>query len=74
MRESKTSAGTISAIPGQVGTRKSGTPMHVLQKLGGWQTPAMVQRYAHLRMDDLKRYAEQVRMQESQNGYDLATP
>ena len=52
---------------------QSGTPMHVLQKLGGWQTPAMVQRYAHLGMDDLKRYAEQVRMQESQNGYDLAT-
>ena len=48
--------------------------MHVLQKLGGWQTPAMVQRYAHLGMDDLKRYAEQVRMQESPPGYVLATP
>ena len=33
----------------------------------------MVQRYAHLGMDDLKGYAEQVRMQESQTGYDLAT-
>jgi integrase len=43
---------------------QGGTPMHVLQKLGGWQTPAMVQRYAHLGMDDLKRYAEQVRLQE----------
>ena len=52
---------------------QSGTPMHVLQKLGGWQTPAMVQRYAHLGMDDLKRYAEQVRMEEPNNGYDLAT-
>ena len=47
--------------------------MHVLQKLGGWQTPAMVQRYAHLGMDDLKRYAEQVRMQEPPPGYVLAT-
>ena len=53
---------------------QGGTPMHVLQKLGGWQTPAMVQRYAHLGMDDLKRYAEQVRMQESPPGYVLATP
>lgn len=53
---------------------QGGTPMHVLQKLGGWQTPAMVQRYAHLGMDDLKRYAEQVRMQELPPSYDLATP
>lgn len=53
---------------------QGGTPMHVLQKLGGWQTPAMVQRYAHLGMDDLKRYAEQVRMEESPPGYVLATP
>uniref|UniRef100_UPI002D1FA3E4 tyrosine-type recombinase/integrase n=1 Tax=Dokdonella sp. TaxID=2291710 RepID=UPI002D1FA3E4 len=52
---------------------QSGTPMHVLQKLGGWQTPAMVQRYAHLGMDDLKRYAEQVRMEELTTGYDFAT-
>lgn len=42
---------------------QGGTPMHVLQKLGGWQTPAMVQRYAHLGMNDLKRYAEQVTME-----------
>ena len=52
---------------------QGGTPMHVLQKLGGWQTPAMVQRYAHLGMDDLKRYAEQVRIQQPAAGYDLAT-
>lgn len=52
---------------------QGGTPMHVLQKLGGWATPAMVQRYAHLGMDDLKRYAEQVRIQETPAGYDLAT-
>lgn len=52
---------------------QGGTPMHILQKLGGWQTPLMVQRYAHLGMDDLKRYAEQVRMNETPPGYDLAT-
>jgi hypothetical protein len=33
----------------------------------------MVQRYAHLGMDDLKRYAEQVRMSEPPPSYDLAT-
>ena len=47
--------------------------MHALQVLGGWQTPAMVQRYAHLGMDDLKRYADRVRMEEPAAGYDLAT-
>ena len=47
--------------------------MHVLQALGGWQTPAMVQRYAHLGMDDLKRYAERVQMREPAASYDLAT-
>ncbi len=52
---------------------QGGTPMHVLQKLGGWRTPLMVQRYAHLGMDDLKRYAEQVRLKETLPGYDLAT-
>ena len=33
----------------------------------------MVQRYAHLGMDDLKRYAEQVRIRQPAAGYDLAT-
>ena len=33
----------------------------------------MVQYYAHLGMDDLKRYAEQVRIQQPVAGYDLAT-
>lgn len=51
---------------------QDGTPMHALQTLGGWQTPAMVQRYAHLGLGDLKRYAEQVRMEPTPS-YDLAT-
>ena len=33
----------------------------------------MVQYYAHLGMDDLKRYAEQVRIQQPAAGYGLAT-
>ena len=27
---------------------QAGTPLHVLQELGGWETPAMVRRYTHL--------------------------
>ncbi len=35
----------------------SGTPMHVLQELGGWRTPSMVKRYAHLAPEHLREYA-----------------
>lgn len=33
--------------------RQAGTPTHELQKLGGWRTGAMVERYAHLAPDQL---------------------
>lgn len=33
--------------------RQAGTPTHELQKLGGWRTSAMVERYAHLAPDHL---------------------
>jgi integrase len=36
---------------------QSGTPLHVLQELGGWETPAMVRRYAHLATQHLAPYA-----------------
>jgi len=32
---------------------QQGTPLSVLQELGGWQSPAMVQRYAHLGAEHL---------------------
>ena len=35
----------------------SGTPLEVLQKLGGWATLSMVLRYAHLAPDHLAGYA-----------------
>lgn len=35
---------------------QSGTPLHVLQELGGWQTATMVRRYAHLAVDHLAAY------------------
>ncbi|MFA6312315.1 MAG: tyrosine-type recombinase/integrase [Sterolibacterium sp.] len=33
--------------------RQAGTPTHELQRLGGWRTGAMVERYAHLAPDSL---------------------
>jgi len=39
---------------------QNGTPLHVLQELGGWETPAMVRRYAHLAAEHLAAYAGRV--------------
>lgn len=39
---------------------QAGTPLHVLQELGGWQSPEMVRRYAHLGAGHLLTYAERV--------------
>lgn len=37
---------------------QGGTPLHVLQALGGWKSYAMVLRYAHLSTGHLKAFAE----------------
>lgn len=37
---------------------QEGTPMHVLQELGGWSTPEMVQKYAHLSADHLAQWVD----------------
>lgn len=39
---------------------QAGTPLHVLQELGGWSTYMMVQRYAHLSAAHLAGHAENV--------------
>ncbi|RZI43721.1 site-specific integrase [Herbaspirillum sp. HC18] len=39
---------------------QSGTPMHVLQELGGWESEAMVRRYAHLSASHLTAYADKL--------------
>jgi integrase len=39
---------------------QQGTPLYVLQELGGWAGPEMVQRYAHLSAEHLKVYADQL--------------
>lgn len=39
---------------------QAGTPLSVLQELGGWHSPQMVQRYAHLSPEHLAAAAEKV--------------
>jgi integrase len=39
---------------------QAGTPMYVLQELGAWESPEMVQKYAHLSSDHLAQYVERV--------------
>ena len=34
--------------------RQAGTPTHELQRLGGWKTGAMVERYAHVAPEALQ--------------------
>lgn len=40
--------------------RQAGTPTHELQRLGGWRTGAMVERYAHLAPDSLAHAASRL--------------
>ena len=51
--------------------RQAGTPTHELQRLGGWKTAAMVERYAHVAPDNLAHAAS--RLDSVFNSYDLAT-
>lgn len=51
--------------------RRAGTPTHELQRLGGWRTASMVERYAHLAPDHLAESA--ARLGSVIAGYDLAT-
>jgi len=37
---------------------QSGTPLHILQELGGWESSEMVERYAHLSTDHLAEQAD----------------
>lgn len=45
----------IYGIRGQV---QNGTPLEVLQELGGWKDIKSVQRYAHFNVDTLRGYAK----------------
>ena len=39
---------------------QNGTPLFALQELGGWESPEMVRRYAHLSSDHLAPYADRL--------------
>jgi integrase len=51
--------------------RQAGTPTHELQRLGGWKSRVMVERYAHLAPEHLASAAG--RIDGMLAGYDLAT-
>ena len=40
---------------------QNGTPLFALQELGGWESPEMVRRYAHLSAEHLAPYADRLR-------------
>jgi hypothetical protein len=40
----------------------NGTPLHVLQQLGGWESVGMVRRYAHFSNEHLAGYVERFRV------------
>jgi integrase len=39
---------------------QQGTPLYALQELGGWESPEMVRRYAHLSAEHLAPYADRL--------------
>lgn len=39
---------------------QGGTPLYALQELGGWESPEMVRRYAHLSVEHLAPYADRL--------------
>jgi integrase len=51
--------------------RQAGTPTHELQRLGGWKTGSMVERYAHVAPEALQDAANRL---DAIGSYDLATP
>ena len=53
---------------------QNGTPIHVLQELGGWSDIRMVQRYAHLAPEHLSVYAGNISGLRGVTGTLLATP
>ena len=46
---------------------QNGTPLHVLQEMGAWESPEMVRRYAHLSAEHLAPYSSNVSLKKSAN-------
>ncbi len=53
---------------------QNGTPLHVLQELGGWACFEMVQRYAHLSAEHLAEHAGNVSKLRAVTSTLLGTP
>ena len=51
--------------------RQAGTPTHELQRLGGWKSGSMVERYAHVAPEALQGAANRL---DAFGGYETATP
>lgn len=41
---------------------QNGTPMNVLQMMGGWSKSEMVQRYAHLNIEHMEKYSSNIKI------------
>jgi integrase len=56
---------------------QAGTPLNVLQELGGWESVEMVRRYAHLSSEHLAEYVDRLStlhvVRDESDSYDLAT-
>lgn len=50
-----------------------GTPLHILQELGGWSSFQMVQRYAHLNVDHLADYVSAIEPDKTRHKADSST-
>jgi integrase len=57
---------------------QQGTPLHVLQELGGWESAEMVRKYAHLACEHLAPYADRLCalrvVEDSADGTNMAQP
>lgn len=52
---------------------QAGTPLHVLQELGGWESVERVRQYAHLSSEHMANYVDRLsglHMVEGGRGYD----
>jgi integrase len=53
---------------------QQGTPLHVLQELGGWSDYEMVRRYAHLSAEHLAHYAHNLGQGQETNANPAQSP
>ena len=52
---------------------QAGTPLHVLQELGGWESVEMVRRYAHFSSEHLADYVDRLSQLKQVNEAEVAT-